>query len=158
MRKEHQQRINTNYKELEKEKLATLPDFQKLIREVYKKAHPDILYSTYPKEASVNDSSMQILNGIMTTLKSSEEYPPATRKKIPFYIKVSNSKLECKYLDIQIGGGYCKKQLTKSFEVFFADCGIHNGSFSWNNSYFPFQITNSLHLKGDSNKEYKNEE
>lgn len=147
IRKEQQQRININYKEIEKEKLSNLPDFQKLIRELYKKAHPDILYSTYPKEASVNDASMQILNGIITTLKSTEEYPQATRKKIPFYMKGSTSKLECRHLDIRIGGGYCKKQLTKSFEAFFADCGIHRGSFNWNSGYFPFAITNSLHLK-----------
>lgn len=113
------------------------PDFQSLIRQLYKRSHPDILRANNPESAIINDSSMQILNSMLTTIKSFNEHPPALNMKIPFHIKNNkNNKLECKNLVLKTAGGYCKKQITASFEQFFIECDI-GSKFVWNKEYFP---------------------
>jgi len=46
-----------------------LPDFQSLLRSVYKKTHPDLLRASFPNEAITNDESMQVIiwNPILLT-------------------------------------------------------------------------------------------
>jgi len=41
---------------------SNLPEFQVLLRQLYKKSHPDLLRSSFPSESIINDNSMQLLN------------------------------------------------------------------------------------------------
>jgi len=106
------------------------PDFQSLLRNLYKKSHPDLLRGSNPDIADINDSSMQILNGVLTTIKTSE-FPPAIMKKLPFWTKdAKTGQLVCKMLNIQTAGGYSKNQLTACFEQFF------ESKFTWGKDYW----------------------
>lgn len=122
-----------------------LPDFHNLLRQLYRRAHPDLLRHTYPEIADINDSSMQILNGVLSNIKTFNEFPPAIIKTIPFHLKNSAGELECKYLNIRTAGGHCKRQLTNTFEIFFIETGITGkegaeiGKFQWGKEYFPLK-------------------
>jgi hypothetical protein len=124
-----------------------LPDFHSLLRQLYRRAHPDLLRHTCPESADINDASMQILNGILSNIKTFNEFPQAIIKTIPFHLKNSNGELECKYLSIRTAGGHCKRQLTNTFEIFFKETGIlgnegvENGKFQWGKEYFPLTPT-----------------
>jgi len=108
----------------------TYPDFQSLLRNLYKKSHPDLLRGSNPDIADINDSSMQILNGVLSTIKTSE-FPPAIMKKLPFWTKdAKTGQLVCKMLNIQTAGGYSKNQLTACFEQFF------ESKFTWGKDYW----------------------
>ena len=113
-------------------------DVNTSLRNLYKRSHPDILRSTNAEYAQVNSDSMQILNGILSTVKKANSYPPATHKDIPFYVKVTmNNNSGSNYnsnnsdeqvvqrhlLCIRTAGGDCKKQLKISLEQFFVGCG-----------------------------------
>lgn len=123
-----------------KEDAVALPEFQVLLRQLYRKSHPDLLRASHPSAAEVNDSSMQLLNGILTTIKKYNEYPAQIVKTIPFYMK-SGDDLIVVNLKIQTAGGDCRRALTGSFREFFFDTGIiqsKTGSqFSWGKDYFP---------------------
>lgn len=62
-------------------------DFQSLLRSLYKKSHPDLLRSSFPEQADTNDQSMQLLNGILTTIKQYNAYPPRTKRSLPFFVR-----------------------------------------------------------------------
>ena len=132
-----QQKYNQNKNDISDD----IPEFQVLLRQLYKKSHPDLLRSSYPNESIINDNSMQLLNGVLSAIKSTTEMPPAMRKSIPFYLKSPNSKeLKAISLNINTSGGYSKNQITTTFENFFIEAGIttkDNGKFKWNDDYFP---------------------
>ena len=84
---------------------SNTPDFQSLIRPLYKRyrlslghlvwlltlawiarSHPDILRASHPSSAEINEESMQILNGILSTIKTYDS-PPAINKRLIFHIK-----------------------------------------------------------------------
>ena len=109
-------------------------DVNTSLRSLYKSSHPDILRSTNTEYAQVNSDSMQILNGILSTVKKANSYPPATHKDIPFYVKIANNVnndssnsseeiVQKHILCIRTAGGDCKKQLRISLEQFFISCG-----------------------------------
>jgi hypothetical protein len=89
-------------------------------------------------KANTNDDSMQKLNGILTTVKSFNQYPPAIRIELPFYLKgTTDNELKKIELNLITTGGDCRHQLASSFEKFFIKAGIHNGKFIWGDEYFP---------------------
>eukprot|EP01036_Dinobryon_divergens_P034073 gene34073-44024_t len=109
-------------------------DVNTSLRALYKRSHPDILRSTNTEYAQVNSDSMQVLNGILSTVKKANTYPPATHKDIPFYVKSANNNssdsnnsteqvVQKHLLCIRTAGGDCKKQLKNSLEQFFVSCG-----------------------------------
>jgi hypothetical protein len=118
------------------------PDFNQLLRNLYKRGHPDILRAYYPTYSNVNNESIQVLNGILDTIRASGEYPPAMKKEIPFFLiepKNINHVKEYK-LKVHTTGGDCKKQITTCFESFFKDTRIlldEDLKFTWNKEYFP---------------------
>lgn len=118
----------------------TIPDFHELLRQLYRKSHPDLLRASHPQFAEVNDSSMQLLNGILSTIKKYNEYPAQIVKTIPFHIR-DGEVIKLAHLRIQTAGGDCRRSLSTSFQNFFLDVGITNketgGSFSWGKDYFP---------------------
>ena len=116
----------------------TLPDFPALLRNLYKKVHPDLLRARSPIEADINDSSMKELNGVLSTLKGYNEYPPAMVKNISFYVKGTGSdELKKVNLTLRTAGGDCKRLLMNTFEDFFFRTGVHTGPFRWGSEYFP---------------------
>jgi len=128
----------------EKQKAENLPVFSTLLRQVYRKAHPDLLRAKHPELATVNDKSMQLLNGVLTTIKTQNEYPAAIVQNIPFYLLQSESEgggTKCVELRIKTAGGDCKRALTQSFELFFQNAAIacKDGShrFAWESEFFP---------------------
>ena len=119
---------------------SNLPEFQVLLRQLYKKSHPDLLRSSFPSESIINDNSMQLLNSVLTAIKSTDEMPPAMKKIIPFYVKTAQNEVKVVTLNINTSGGYSKNNITSTFETFFLDCGIttsSNKKFQWNEEYFP---------------------
>jgi hypothetical protein len=105
------------------------------MKKLYMKSHPDLLRAVSEEKASINDSSMQIVNGILSTVKENKEFPVASTQSIPFYVR-QGTEYELKQLLIRTGGGDCRHQLAACFEAFFAETGIHDGKFNWGNDYF----------------------
>ena len=123
---------------------ADLPTINDLLRQLYRRSHPDLLRSSYPEYADVNDGSLQILNGILSTIKSENmegvdaEYPPQMYKTLPFYVKSGKQDggIECFELIIRMTGGDSRKVLMKSFTEFFVRSGISkDGKFQWGKDY-----------------------
>ena len=118
----------------------SLPEFPSLIRNLFKKIHPDILRARSPLEADINDSSIKELNGVLSTLKIYNQFPPVMSKTIIFYVKSNDSNdLSQVSLTLNTSGGDCKRMLMTTFESFFKKTGVHTGSFRWGNEYFPSQ-------------------
>jgi hypothetical protein len=113
-----------------------LPNFSDLMRDLYKKGHPDVLRSIDKEKADINDQSFQILNNIITTIKT-PGYPPMMVKTIPFHLKTTKGTKSTN-LHVKTAGGECKRQLSASFEEFFITSGINpTGKFRWGNEHFP---------------------
>lgn len=123
-----------------KDDAVTLPEFQVLLRQLYRRSHPDLLRASHPEAAEVNDSSMQLLNGILSTVKKFNQFPAQIVKTIPFNVK-SGDQITLTNLKIQTAGGDCKRALTLSFREFFFETGIIDSKvgaqFSWGKDYFP---------------------
>ncbi len=118
-----------------------LPEFNSLIRQLYRKAHPDLLRAQYPELARVNDSSMQELNGVLSCLKSvTTEYPPAIEKRLIFNIKNQAGEYKEYKILIKTSGGECRKQLRTLFASFFRETGICTTDFVWGKDFFPTGI------------------
>lgn len=121
-------------------------DVNASLRQFYKRSHPDVLRSSNPHYADVNSESMQVLNGILSTVKVVNSYPPRTVLDIPFYVKMdTNNQIEKHQLSIRTGGGECKKQLKASLEQFFLGCGIlkRGDVLAWSKEYFPINVEGS---------------
>lgn len=119
---------------------VVLPEFHDLLRILYRKSHPDLLRATNPEFAVVNDSSMQLLNGILSTIKKHNEYPPMLVKSIPFHVR-NGEKIEVFNLKIKTAGGDSQRALKTSFKDFFLASGITSVEsgvdFAWGKNYFP---------------------
>jgi hypothetical protein len=85
---------------------------------------------------------MQVLNGVLSAVKTYNEYPPQIVKRIPFHMKtVGADTVTCFHLNIITAGGDSKKQITRTFQEFFAKTGIsEDGSFQWDKEYFPTSL------------------
>lgn len=119
-----------------------LPQFSNLLRQFYRRSHPDVLRSLNVEYADINDQSWQLLNGILSTLKESNTYPPRMIKTIPFYIinKENQTGFECIELNIKTDGGDCKKKITTTLQDFFIASKISiDGKFHWGKEYFPVE-------------------
>lgn len=119
-----------------------LPTINVLLRQLYRRAHPDILRASHPALADINDDSMQTLNGVLSTIKEAvegNEYPPQIVKSVPFHMKNTKdtNKIDCVELNIKTAGGDSRKQLMTSFERFFVESDISkDGRFLWGKDYF----------------------
>jgi hypothetical protein len=123
-----------------------LPEFAGLLRQFYKQSHPDLLKASHSDHSVTNDQSWQTLNGILSTIKECNSYPPRMVKTIPFYMRSKESPTGVKHVELTIrtGGGDCKKQLTVTFQEFYKKSGISaDGKFVWGKDYFPIETTNS---------------
>jgi hypothetical protein len=118
-----------------------IPDFAGLLRQFYKKTHPDLLRAAQPVYADVNDISWQTLNGILSTIKESNSYPPRMIQDIPFYLRApppDQGTFICAQLQIRTDGGDCRKKFTLTLQQFFVASGISaDGRFHWGAEYFP---------------------
>lgn len=120
-----------------------LPLFHNLLRQLYRRAHPDLMKSHSETMSRINDTSMQELNGVLSTVKGKSEFPQAIDKRFTFYMKNTTTSEYQKYeLLLKTSGGDCRKQLRTSFEQFFQLTGICNTSFQWDAGYFP-ALTNT---------------
>jgi len=116
-------------------------DFGHLLRSLFKRSHPDLLRHAHPDLAAINDQSIQILNGILSTIKDPNSYPPQMIKDIPLHVRFPpQNHIEEHVLKIRTGGGDCKKHLTEIFQNFFVETKISpDGKFIWGKDYFPKQ-------------------
>ena len=113
------------------------PFLQSLLRAFYMKAHPDVIRHSKPDLADVNTTSIQVLNGVLSTLKVANDYPPRICQSIPFHVKVGEL-IVLHHLELETAGGDSKRQLTDSFTKFFKSVGIlETKSFVWDKEYFP---------------------
>lgn len=120
-----------------------LPQFSVLLRQFYKQSHPDLLRASNAKHAAVNDESWQTLNGILSTIKERDSYPPVMNKTVPFFVRCTKSTSGLRQVDLKIrtAGGACKKQLTVTMGNFFVESGISpDGKFTWGKEYFPVEV------------------
>jgi len=143
-RREHQ-RNNTTI-EHDNPDSSSLPEFQHLLRQLYRKSHPDLLRASHPDFAVINDTSMQLLNGLLSTIKVYNENPKAMVKSIPFHVR-NDQIIEKIDLKIRTSGGDCKRALTASFEEFFVNAQIIDSKvakgkepFIWGKDYFPTEL------------------
>jgi hypothetical protein len=126
--------------EIEAEPSEVIPDFNQLLRNFYKRSHPDLLRHSHPQFAEVNDDSLQVLNGVLSTIKVLDQYPPMLKKDVTFYLRSTSDRqvVDQYVLKIRTAGGDCRKQLTTTFQMFFIDTKIsETGKFNWNKEYFP---------------------
>lgn len=131
--KERSQRYSEKYS-LKNEQ--NLQSFHSLLRQLYRKTHPDLVRSHSEAMSKVNDTSMQELNGVLSTIKTTD-FPPAIDKRFTFYVKNSTQSYEKFELHLKTSGGDCRKQLKTTFESFFKITGISDTSFKWDVEYFP---------------------
>ena len=123
---------------------AELPQFSGLLRQFYKQTHPDLLRATHNEFADVNDQSWQTLNGILSTCKEMNSFPPRMTKSIPFYMRSSAEESGFRQINLRIktAGGDCRKQLTVTLSDFFVESGIsEDGKFVWGKDYFPSEVS-----------------
>jgi hypothetical protein len=119
------------------ERDADIPDFKSLMRQFYKISHPDIIRSTDPVAADINDQSFKELNGVLDTIKRATEYPASSLKVIPFYLVKNDRSVMKSNITIRTAGGDSRKQLARCFVAFFKEIGILQAStFKWNEEYF----------------------
>ena len=81
--------------------------------------------------ADRNEEGLQIINGILSTIKAFNSYPPQLIKRIPLTLLPEGDEtelLQCS-LEIKTGGGECKKSLTTSFSDLFLQAGLIQASF-----------------------------
>ena len=98
-----------------------------------------------PAYAEANDQSFQLLNGILSTVKLSNEFPPSINQSITFYVRTkaepsinppTGSFTQIK-LTVRTTGGDCRNILQKSFQSLFEQAGLGSGPFLWGKDYFP---------------------
>jgi hypothetical protein len=85
-----------------------LPLFHGLLRQLYRRAHPDLVKSTSETMSKINDTSMQELNGVLSTVKEKSEFPHAIDKNFTFYLKGKDSEYEKFELSLKTSGGDCR--------------------------------------------------
>lgn len=122
------------------------PEFSALLRQLYKRAHPDLLRHSHPEQANLNDQSMQLLNGVLSSIKKENEYPPTIIQAISFYLRQPNQpELSLHTLHIRTAGGACQRQLTDTFVNFFNSTGqlAPKQTFVWGREYFPIVVDNT---------------
>jgi hypothetical protein len=116
------------------------------MNKLYRSSHPDTLTAAFPKLASVNGESYQVLNDVLGTIKVVNSYPPKMQKTIPFYVKMEGKSTPTKVdLVINAPGGDCRKVFQRSFHQFFVSAGILNKfeKFDWGTEYFPNEVGNA---------------
>ncbi len=118
------------------------PNFSIMIRQLYRRSHPDLLRASHLEQSIVNDQSMQVLNGVLSSVKTYNEYPPQIVKRMPFHMKKAGTdELTCVNLNIVTAGGDSKRQITRTFQEFFVKAGIsEDGKFVWDKEYFPTSL------------------
>lgn len=124
-----------------------LPQFSGLLRQFYKQTHPDLLRASHNEYADINDQSWQTLNGILSTIKAVNSFPPRMNKSIPFFMRSSQEQSGFRNVELRIktAGGDCKKQLTVTLRDFFIESGISpDGQFVWGKDYFPTEISGQV--------------
>ena len=131
--KERSQRYQQKYSIKNEENLQS---FHSLLRQLYRKTHPDLVRSHSEVMSKINDNSMQELNGVLSTIKTSD-FPPAIDKKFIFYVKDNNQIYQKHELHLKTSGGDCRKQLKTIFQSFFQVTGISDQPFKWDTDYFP---------------------
>jgi hypothetical protein len=112
------------------------PTFHSLLRQLYRKTHPDLVRSHSETMSKANDISMQELNGVLSTVKTTD-YPRVLDRRFVFYVKDMNQTYNQHELHLKTSGGDCRKQLKTTFELFFKETGISDSPFRWDNEYFP---------------------
>ena len=138
-----------------------LPSFSALMRSVYKRTHPDLLRARFPEAATNNAEALQVINGILTTIKRFNQFPPQIISKIPLsMLTKGGDDVMPVVLNIKTAGGECRKSLTTSFADLFAQAGLLENDdsaggkkkgknkgkgkgdvFVWNEGYFPTEPT-----------------
>lgn len=126
---------------------SSLPSFADLMRKIYLRSHPDLLRSSSPEKASVNDISMQSLNGILSVVKANTEFPSYNDRVIPFYVKIGG-EFQLVELRLRTGGGDCRHQLAACFQEFFEKTEVNKGKFKWGKEYFQ-----DFHLEDSNEKD-----
>jgi hypothetical protein len=127
---------------VEAESVDGVPSFAPLMRQIFRKMHPDLLKASFPALSRENDANLQILNGILTSIKKYGEYPPQIVKNVPFHMLDSEAPGGTRVVSLRIktAGGECKRQLTQSFVSFFHETGTlprNFTAFRWDSEYFP---------------------
>lgn len=93
---------------------------------------------------------MQILNGVLSSIKTFNTFPPQIVKNIPFHFLTEAKRIKVVELQIRTAGGECRKSLTNSFTLFFENAGVLDQgersrkghvAFVWDKDYFPEEET-----------------
>lgn len=150
------------------ESVGSVKQFNDLLRQLYRQCHPDVLRAVRPQYADVNDQSIQVLNGILSTIKEPNSYPPRMVQTIPFYMKRLPSQpapataaagapaavaagassvgavddgFQRVDMRLKTAGGECRRQFTKAMHDFFVASGMMQpgDSFKWSAEYFPLE-------------------
>ena len=121
--------------------------FSTVLKQLYKRTHPDLLRSKCETSAEHNDKSWQVLNGILSTVKESA-YPPAINKQVKLFMS-SPTGLEPVELRIQTAGGDCRRSLTKSFSELFVNAKLLkvDDTIVWDEEYFRSVLDNGGRMR-----------
>ena len=132
-------------------------NFSVLLRQLYKKTHPDLLRSRCSTSADHNDKMWQTVNGVLSTVKENA-YPPAINQEIKLFLAgpgQPGTPLESVETRIHTAGGDCKRSLTKSFSALFVSARLFKADdveplFAWDEEYFRLDTSSdqSEHSKG----------
>lgn len=128
-----------------------LPQLSQVLRSLYMKIHPDH-FTQYPEQQEVNEQSMMILQGFITTLKDSKPLdPPAQLKNISleFFLRTNKPAHFQKAKLIIHYTGNNKNVLHAMFNKFFQQTKLADG-FIWDPELWPKRIV----TQDDLNERY----
>ena len=117
------------------------PPLKKVLRQFTAKVHPD-LFGAYPDLRETNDSSLQVLQGILAGAKSGEkdDYLAVQRHEVEFFLRTGeNGNFLRVPLILEVKGAHSKHVLGRQLAKLFHFAGLPT-NFAWGSEYWDQRI------------------
>lgn len=122
-------------------KAKKIPTLNDLMRQLYKKIHPDLMMD-YPEQKEQNEKSLGTFQNFIGQLKNvdgNEKYPVIRNASLPFFLRTATpGHFQRVELFLHTDAAFNKKVIEKQLCGFFKSIGL-SSSFKWDDEYFPFK-------------------
>jgi len=127
--------------EAEAAKPKKIPSLNDLMRQLYKKIHPDLMMA-YPEQREQNEKSLgtfQNFLGLLKQVDGNEKYPVLKNAILPFYLRTATpGHFQRVELFLHTDSTMNKKGIEKQLATFFKSINL-SSQFKWDDEYFPFK-------------------
>lgn len=134
-------------RKMKSQKRGEVPMLKDTLRKLYLRTHPD-LFGQYPEQQHANEESYKELLGILDAIEKHNEFPPARKLVLPFFLKTPVEG-EFKMVDLRLRttGGACNTLVEEALGRFFGACGLPEvfqwGEGSWGKAVGKEAVENS---------------